>query len=239
MHDVITHFGGDFGLQPLDPVRAELHHRASFDVNHMVVVRRAGGFKPGRRTLERMALNDALLLQLGQGAVDRRQRHPGVARLHPLVQFGGVRMIHRRGQNLGQHRALTGHPQARIAHRLFKIAGFVGKQGHTGSNTPNPVFRKPFGPAFQLPEPLGTGQTAAIAQDVTEKLIATTPDLIGVFISGGGMGKAVADPKLATRSVIIRSDIVTSENLQSRASAAALYLATSYPAAAITRSNSL
>ena len=109
-------------------------------------------------------------------------------------------MIHRRSQNLGQHRALTGHPQARIAHRLFKIAGFVGKQGHTGSNTPNPVFRKPFGPAFQLPEPLGPGQTAAIAQDVTEKLIAKAPDLIGVFISGGGMREAVTDPKLAARS---------------------------------------
>ena len=55
-------------------------------------------------------------------------------------------------------------------------------------------------PAFQLPEPLGTYETAAIAHDVTEKLIAKTPDLIGVFISGGGMREAVTDPKLAARS---------------------------------------
>ena len=152
-----------------------------------------------------------------------------------------------------------------------KIGILVGNHRYRSQELNEIGFRSYFRehyPAFQLLEPLSTYETVAIAQEVTEKLIATTPDLIGLFISGGGvrgalaalrdakpqkriivvgyertaetqaaliggildavlahpvermaseaisaMREAVAEPKLATRSVIIPFDIFTSENL--------------------------
>ena len=130
MQNLVAQFGGDLGLQTLDPVGAEFDDGAGFNVDHVVMVGGVGGFEPGRGTFERMALDDALLFQFGQGALDGGERNPGITGLHPFVQFGGVGMVIGRGQNLGQHGALTGHAQTGVAHRLFEVAGLGGKLGH-------------------------------------------------------------------------------------------------------------
>ena len=45
---------------------------------------------------------------------------------------------------------------------------------------------------FTLLEPLSTYESAAVARELTEKLIADHPDLRGIFISGGGITGALA-----------------------------------------------
>jgi LacI family transcriptional regulator len=47
-------------------------------------------------------------------------------------------------------------------------------------------------PEFTLLEPLSTFETRAVAQEMTEKLIREHPDLVGLFISGGGISGAIA-----------------------------------------------
>ncbi|MBT9247726.1 LacI family DNA-binding transcriptional regulator (plasmid) [Gemmobacter fulvus] len=45
---------------------------------------------------------------------------------------------------------------------------------------------------FTLLEPLSTFEASAIAQEMTEKLLAEHPDLVGLYISGGGISGALA-----------------------------------------------
>jgi LacI family transcriptional regulator len=46
--------------------------------------------------------------------------------------------------------------------------------------------------SYTLLEPLSTFETRAVAQEMTEKLIREHPDLVGLFISGGGISGAIA-----------------------------------------------
>jgi LacI family transcriptional regulator len=52
-------------------------------------------------------------------------------------------------------------------------------------------FRE-YAPQFTLLEPLSTFESSAVAQEMTERLLREHPDLIGFFISGGGMSGALA-----------------------------------------------
>ncbi|MBL9050702.1 MAG: LacI family DNA-binding transcriptional regulator [Tabrizicola sp.] len=53
-------------------------------------------------------------------------------------------------------------------------------------------FFREFAPEFVLLEPASTFESAAVAQDLTEKLLADHPDLVGLYISGGGISGALA-----------------------------------------------
>ncbi len=53
-------------------------------------------------------------------------------------------------------------------------------------------FFREFAPEFTLLEPLSTHESAAVAQEVTEKLLSDHPDLAGLYVSGGGISGAVA-----------------------------------------------
>jgi LacI family transcriptional regulator len=52
-------------------------------------------------------------------------------------------------------------------------------------------FRE-YAPDLTLLEPLSTYETRTVAQEMTEKLIREHPDLMGLFISGGGVSGALA-----------------------------------------------
>ena len=51
-------------------------------------------------------------------------------------------------------------------------------------------FRE-FAPEFTLLEPLSTFETSAVAEEMTEKLLAEHPDLQGLFVAGGGISGAI------------------------------------------------
>jgi len=51
-------------------------------------------------------------------------------------------------------------------------------------------FRE-FAPEFTLLEPLSTFETSAVAEEMTEKLLAEHPDLTGLFVAGGGISGAI------------------------------------------------
>jgi LacI family transcriptional regulator len=60
-------------------------------------------------------------------------------------------------------------------------------------------FRE-FGEGFVLLEPRTTFESAAIAREMTEGLLAEHPDLRGLFISGGGISGALAALRASGRA---------------------------------------
>jgi LacI family transcriptional regulator len=52
-------------------------------------------------------------------------------------------------------------------------------------------FRE-YAPQFTLLEPLSTFESRVVAQEVTERLLREHPDLIGLFVAGGGISGALA-----------------------------------------------
>jgi LacI family transcriptional regulator len=60
-------------------------------------------------------------------------------------------------------------------------------------------FRE-YAPAFTLLEPLSTFETGAIAQEMTERLLREHPDLVGLYVAGGGISGAIAGLRSSGRA---------------------------------------
>ena len=92
----------------------------------------------------------------------------------------------------------VGRTSAWAFHHMCKAPGkigiLVGNHRYRCQEMNESGFRsyfREFAPDFQLLEPLSTFETNAIAEEITTKLITDHPDLIGLFISGGGMSGAL------------------------------------------------
>jgi LacI family transcriptional regulator len=76
-----------------------------------------------------------------------------------------------------------------------KIAILVGNHRYRCQETNESGFRSYFREhprGFELLEARSTFETASIAREVTEQLLEEHPDLIGLYVSGGGISGAVA-----------------------------------------------
>ena len=76
-----------------------------------------------------------------------------------------------------------------------KIGILVGNHRYRCQETNESGFRSYFREhqrGFELLEAQSTFETASIAQEVTEQMLETHPDLVGLFISGGGVSGAAA-----------------------------------------------
>lgn len=84
---------------------------------------------------------------------------------------------------------------ANICKTPGKIGILLGNPRYRNQEMNETGFRSYFrelAPAFTLLEPLSTFEAAAIAQEMTEKLLAEHPDLVGLYVSGGGISGALA-----------------------------------------------
>jgi LacI family transcriptional regulator len=75
-----------------------------------------------------------------------------------------------------------------------KIGILVGNHRYRCQEMNESGFRsyfREFASGFTLLEPLSTFETSAVAEEMTEKLIREHPDLIGLYISGGGISGAL------------------------------------------------
>jgi LacI family transcriptional regulator len=99
----------------------------------------------------------------------------------------------------------------------WAIAGLSKREGRVGILVGNHRYRcqelnetgfrsycREHAPGFSLLEPLQTFEDNTVAQEVTEQLLRREPDLVGLYVSGGGM-KGVLQ---ALRSAQKGSDIV-------------------------------
>ena len=84
---------------------------------------------------------------------------------------------------------------ANICKAPGKIGILLGNPRYRNQEMNEAGFRSYFrelAPEFTLLEPLSTFEAAAIAQEMTEKLLAEHPDLTGLYVSGGGISGALA-----------------------------------------------
>lgn len=149
----------------------------------------------------------ARLLELGQSC----QAVAVVAAVHPLVlkavetlQQGGVPVVAMISQlapdvnYVGPDNWKAGRTAAWTIANMCKAPGKIGilvgnhrfrcqEMNESGFRS---YFRE-FAPDFTLLEPLSTFETSAVAEEMTEKLLAEHPDLKGLFVAGGGISGAM------------------------------------------------
>lgn len=91
---------------------------------------------------------------------------------------------------------------AGLSKRPGKVGILVGNHRYRCQELNESGFRsycREHGSQFTLLEPVQTFEDKSIAQDVTEQLLAREPDLVGLYISGGGMIGVLAALKAAGR----------------------------------------
>ena len=84
---------------------------------------------------------------------------------------------------------------AGLCHRPGRIGILVGNHRYRCQEMNESGFRSYFrehAPDFTLLEPVSTFEDKAIARDVTETLLQREPDLVGLYIAGGGITGAMA-----------------------------------------------
>ena len=89
----------------------------------------------------------------------------------------------------------SGWAFAHICKKPGKIGILMGNPRYRNQEMNETGFRSFFrecAPDFTLLEPITTFESAAVAQELTEKLLAEHPDLAGLYISGGGISGALA-----------------------------------------------
>lgn len=89
----------------------------------------------------------------------------------------------------------SGWAFAHICKKPGKIGILMGNPRYRNQEMNETGFRSFFrecAPDFTLLEPITTFESAAVAQELTENLLAEHPDLVGLYISGGGISGALA-----------------------------------------------
>ena len=103
---------------------------------------------------------------------------------------------------------------ANICKAPGKIGILMGNPRYRNQEMNETGFRSYFresAPDFVLLEPLSTFESAAVAQEMTEKLLADHPDLAGLYISGGGISGALAALRASGRAgsmVVVGYDLM-------------------------------
>jgi LacI family transcriptional regulator len=96
-----------------------------------------------------------------------------------------------------------------------KIGLLLGSPRYRNQEMSEAGFRsylREHAPDFTLLEPQSTFESADVAQDITEKLLAGHPDLAGLYVNGGGVTGAIAALRNAGRSgriVVVGHDLTT------------------------------
>lgn len=102
---------------------------------------------------------------------------------------------------------------ANICKAPGKIGILMGNPRYRNQEMNETGFRSYFrehAPDFTLLEPISTFESAAVAQEMTEKLLSDHPDLAGLYISGGGISGALAALRSsgkAGRMVVVGYDL--------------------------------
>lgn len=103
-----------------------------------------------------------------------------------------------------------------LCKRPGKIGILMGNPRYRNQEMNEVGFRSYFrehAPEFTLLEPLSTFESSAVAQEMTEKLLAEHPDLASLFVSGGGITGAMAALRSSGRAgqlVVVGYDLMDS-----------------------------
>jgi LacI family transcriptional regulator len=140
-------------------------------------------------------------------AVDalEQQNVPVVALISQLAATGSVSYVGPDNWKAGRTAAWA---IANLNKSPGKVGILVGNHRYRCQEMNESGFRsyfREYAPQFTLLEPLSTFETSAVAEEMTEKLLADHPDLKGLFVAGGGLSGAMN----ALRAYGSKAEIIT------------------------------
>jgi LacI family transcriptional regulator len=145
------------------------------------------------RTCDAVCLTTAVHPVVAQAVESiQSQGIPVFALISQLSVTGQVSYIGLDNWKVGRTSAWT---FANICRSPGKIGILLGNPRYRNQEMNEAGFRSYFrehAPGFSLLEPMSTFESAAVAQEMTEKLLTDHPDLAGLYISGGGISGALA-----------------------------------------------
>lgn len=106
-----------------------------------------------------------------------------------------------------------------LCKRPGKIGILLGSPRYRNQEMNEAGFRsyfREYAPEFTLLEPLSTFESAAVAEEMTERLLAQHPDLTSLFVSGGGITGAMAALRASGRAselVVVGYDLMDSTRM--------------------------
>ena len=90
-----------------------------------------------------------------------------------------------------------------ICKKAGKIGILVGNHRYRNQDLNESGFRsyfREYGTTFELLEPRLTFESSAVAREMTESLLAANPDLVGLYVSGGGITGALSALRASGRA---------------------------------------
>ena len=126
-------------------------------------------------------------------AVDTLEQNkvPVVALISQLAATGSISYVGPDNWKAGRTAAWA---VANLSKTPGKVGILVGNHRYRGQEMNEAGFRsyfREYAPEFTLLEPLSTFETSAVAEEMTEKLLAENPDMKGLFVAGGGISGAM------------------------------------------------
>jgi LacI family transcriptional regulator len=143
-------------------------------------------------TCQAVAVVAAVHPLLSQAVDALAQRNvPVVALISQLAATGSVSYVGPDNWKAGRTAAWA---VANLSKSAGKVGILVGNHRYRGQEMNEAGFRsyfREYAPEFTLLEPLSTFETSAVAEAMTEKLLAENPDMKGLFVAGGGISGAM------------------------------------------------
>ena len=121
-------------------------------------------------------------------------KHRGVPVFALVSQLSPTGNVHYVGLDNWKVGRTSAWAIANICKGPGKLGILVGNHRYRCQEMNESGFRsyfREFAPEFSLLEPLSTYETSAVAQEMTEKLLREHPDLVGLYVAGGGITGAV------------------------------------------------
>jgi LacI family transcriptional regulator len=151
------------------------------------------------RMLELAEESDALAVTAAEHpvvaeAIERlaAQDVPVIALVSPLSARASIGYVGLDSWKLGRTAAWTCH---RMCRAPGKLAVFVGTHRYRCHDLGESGFRSYFrehANDFVVMDALSTFESDGVARELTEKLLRSTPDLMGIYVSGGGISGVLA-----------------------------------------------
>lgn len=146
-------------------------------------------------------------------AVETLQRQ-GLPVFAFISQLSAAGLVHYVGLDNWKVGRTSAWAIANLCKQPGKIGILMGNPRYRNQEMNESGFRSYFrehAPEFTLLEPLSTFESSAVAQEMTEKLLSEHPDMMALFVSGGGISGALTALRASGRAgkiVVVGYDLM-------------------------------
>ena len=143
-------------------------------------------------------------------------QHRGLPVFALISQLSAAGLVHYVGLDNWKVGRTSAWAIENLCKKPGKIGILMGNPRYRNQEMNESGFRSYFrehAPDFTLLEPLSTFESAAVAEEMTDRLLTQNPDLTSLFVSGGGVTGAMASLRASGRAsdlVVVAYDLMDS-----------------------------